>query len=237
MGRAELPSASHPRVERGAVKLVLAEAELPDFDAFARALRAAHAQGRAAAVHCVTRTELAFAVAGFDAAGARPGDRIEHAAVAPPELASQLAGLGLTVVVQPHFVSERGDRYAVEVERADLPWLHRARGLEAAGIPLAAGTDAPFGAPDPWLSMRAAVRRRTEAGRSLGPDEALTPERALALFTSPARAPGGRPRRVEPGAAADLCLLDRPWRDARRTLDGRGVAAAFVAGDLVFRRA
>jgi predicted amidohydrolase YtcJ len=237
MGRAELPSASHPRVERGAVKLVLAEAELPDFDAFARALRAAHAQGRAAAVHCVTRTELAFAVAGFDAAGARPGDRIEHAAVAPPELASQLAGLGLTVVVQPHFVSERGDRYAVEVERADLPWLHRARGLEAAGIPLAAGTDAPFGAPDPWLSMRAAVRRRTEAGRSLGPDEALTPERALALFTAPARAPGGRPRRVEPGAAADLCLLDRPWRDARRTHDGRGGAAAFDAGDLVFRRA
>jgi predicted amidohydrolase YtcJ len=237
MGRPELPRASHPRVERGAVKLVLAEVELPDIDAFARAIRAAHAQGRAAAVHCVTRTELAFAVGGFRAAGALPGDRIEHAAVAPPELALQLARLGLTVVVQPHFVSERGDGYAVEVEAADLPWLHRARGLEAAGIPLGAGTDAPFGAPDPWLSMRAAVRRRTETGRSLGPDEALTPERALALFTSPARAPGAPPRRVEPGAAADLCLLDRPWLEARSTLDGGGVAAALVAGELVFRRA
>jgi predicted amidohydrolase YtcJ len=85
--------------------------------------------------------------------------------------------------------------------------------------------------------MRAAVRRRTETGRSLGPDEALTPERALALFTSPARAPGAPPRRVEPGAAADLCLLDRPWLEARSTLDGGGVAAALVAGELVFRRA
>jgi len=140
-------------------------------------------------------------------------------------------------VAQPHFVRERGDAYAVEVERADLPWLHRARGLEVAGVPLGAGTDAPFGAPDPWLSMRAAVERRTEAGARLGPDEALSPERALALFTSPARAPGAPPRRVEPGAAADLCLLDRPWVAARDALDGRHVAAALVAGEVVFRRA
>jgi predicted amidohydrolase YtcJ len=237
MGRLDLPPASHPRVARGAVKLVLAEASLPDFDAFARAIGAAHAQGRAAAIHCVTRAELAFAVGAFDAAGALPGDRIEHAAVAPPGLAEAIAAQGLTVVAQPNFVRERGDAYAVEVEPADLPWLHRARGLETAGIPLGAGTDAPFGAPDPWLSMRAAVLRRTEAGERFGPDEALSPERALALFTSPARAPGAPPRRVEPGATADLCLLDRPWREARSALDARCVAATLVAGEIVFRRA
>jgi len=237
MGRLDLPQASHPRVARGAVKLVLAEAELPDFDELAHAIRVAHAQGRAAAIHCVTRVELAFAVGAFDAAGALPGDRIEHAAVAPPELALRIAALGLTVVAQPNFVRERGDAYAVEVEPADLPWLHRARGLEAAGIPLGAGTDAPFGAPDPWLSMRAAVLRRTETGARLGADEALLPERALALFTSPAGAPGAPPRRVEPGATADLCLLDRPWREARSALDGSCVAAALVEGEIVFRRA
>ncbi len=237
MGRSDLPAASHPRVVRGALKLVLAEVELPDFDRFADAIRAAHAQGRAAAIHCVTRAELAFAVGAFDAAGARPGDRIEHAAVAPPDLALRIAALGLTVVAQPHFVRERGEVYAVEVEPADLPWLHRARGLEAAGVPLGAGTDAPFGAPDPWLSMQAAVERRTEAGALLGPDERLSPERALALFTSPAQAPGAAPRRVAPGGPADLCLLDRPWRAARDALDGRHVAAALVAGKIVFRRA
>ena len=236
MGRSDLPLPSHPRVARGPRKLVLAEGELPDFDAFAGAIRAAHAAGRAAAVHCVTRAELAFAVGAFDAAGARPGDRIEHAAVAPPDLALRIAAQGLTVVAQPHFVRERGDAYAVEVERADLAWLHRARGLELGGVALGAGTDAPFGAPDPWLSMRAAVERRTEAGERLGPGEALSPERALALFTSPALAPGAPPRRVEPGAVADLCLIDRPWAAARDALDARFVAAALVAGELVFRR-
>ena len=236
MGRSDLPLPSHPRVARGPRKLVLAEGGLPDFDGFAGEIRAAHVAGRAAAVHCVTRAELAFAVGAFDAAGALPGDRIEHAAVAPPDLALRIAALGLSVVAQPHFVRERGDAYAVEVEPADLAWLHRARGLELDGVALGAGTDAPFGAPDPWLSMRAAVERRTEAGARLGPDEALSPERALALFTSPARAPGGPPRRVEPGAAADLCLLDRPWAAARNALDARCVAAALVAGELVFQR-
>jgi predicted amidohydrolase YtcJ len=236
LGRPDLPRPSHPRVARGAVKLVLAEAALPGFEACAQAIRAAHAAGRAVAVHCVTRAELAFAVGAFDAAGARAGDRIEHAAVAPPELVLRVAALGLTVVAQPHFVHERGDAYAVEVEPADLAWLHRCRGLEAAGVPLAAGTDAPFGAPDPWRAMRAAVERRTESGTRLGAQEALSPERALALFTSPPEAPGGAPRRVAPGAAADLCLLDRPWAEARAELDGKGVAATLVAGRVVFRR-
>jgi hypothetical protein len=38
----------------------------------------------------------------------------------------------------------------------------------------------------------------------------VTPRRALDLFLSGPQAPGGPPRRVVPGAAADLCLLDRP---------------------------
>lgn len=236
LGGPDLPLPTQPRVERGAVKLVLAEAELPDFDGFAAAIRAAHAAGRAAAVHCATRAELAFAVGAFDAAGARPGDRIEHAAVAPPDLAARVAALGLTVVVQPHFVRERGDAYRVEVEPADLPWLHRAGGLERAGIALAAGSDAPFGDPDPWRSMQSAVIRRTESGAPLGPDEALSPERALRLFTSAAGDPGGAPRRVAPGEPADLCLLDRPWAEARKRLEAGLVAATLVAGRVVFRR-
>jgi predicted amidohydrolase YtcJ len=236
MGGHDLPKPSHPRVARGPVKLVLAEAALPDFDATSAAIRAAHAAGRAAAIHCVTRAELAFAVGAFDAAGARPGDRIEHAAVAPPELVARIAALGLTVVAQPHFVSERGDAYAAEVDPADLRWLHRARGFDAAGVPLGAGTDAPFGAADPWRSMRAAVERRCESGAVLGAEEAVSPERALALFSSPADAPGAAPRTLAAGAPADLCLLDRPWSEARRALDSSAVAATLVAGSVVYRR-
>jgi predicted amidohydrolase YtcJ len=217
----------------GPTKLLLDERALPPPDAFAARVREAHGGGRSVAVHCTTRTELVFALAAFEAAGVRAGDRIEHAAVAPPELVAWLARLGLAVVVQPGFLRTRGDDYLREVEARDRPWLHRCAGFDAAGVPLGAGSDAPFGAPDPWLAMQAAVDRRTEASATLGPGEALAPERALALFTTPPGSPGGAPRRVAPGARADLCLLDRPWAKARDLLDSRAVAATIAGGRLL----
>lgn len=233
MGSAELPDSGHPRVHSGALKLYLRESDLPPFEAFCRAL--ASRGERPVAIHCVTRTELVFALSAL-AEHVRPGDRIEHAAVAPPELVAQIAELGVAVVVQPNFVHERGDAYLVEVAAEDRPWLHRCRGFLEAGVPLAAGTDAPFGHPDPWRAMRAAVLRRSASGRSLAGCERLAPEQALALFLSPACAPGSAPRRVARGAPADLCLLDRPWADARAGLSSACVAATFAGGRLVFAR-
>lgn len=182
----------------------------------------------------MTRLQLALALAALDAGGgALPGDRIEHAAVLPPDLARPVADAGLTVVTQPHFLAERGDAYLRDVEPDDLPWLYRCAGLLAAGIPLAAGTDAPFGGADPWASMRAAVRRRAPSGQVMGPDEALSPARALALYLGDPADPGGPPRRVVPGAPADLCLLAQPTRAVLADLDPGPAVLTLVAGAVV----
>jgi predicted amidohydrolase YtcJ len=236
MGARELPISRCASVERGALKLVLSERELPDLDALRSWIELAHAEGRAVAVHCVTRVELVLAASALAAAGARPGDRIEHAAVAPPDVVRLLAALPVTVVTQPHFIRERGDAYAVDVDERDRPWLYRGRGFLRAGLRLGAGTDAPFGDPDPWLAMRAACERRTASGLVLGPDERLTPERALALFSTRPHAPGELPRRIEAGARADLCLLDRPWSHARLELSSELVAATVAGGALIWVR-
>lgn len=236
MGRPDLPLSPRADVVRGAVKVVLHEGDLPSFDELQRWIEEAHAQGRPVAFHCVTRAELVLAATALAAAGARGDDRIEHAAVAPPDALALLAGLPLTVVTQPHFIRERGDAYAREVDAADRPWLYRCRGFLDASVPLGGGTDAPFGDPDPWSAMRAAVDRRTVAGLRLGAQESLTPERALALFTTSPEAPGGRPRRIGPGCVADLCLLDRPWSRARDRLSSGCVAATWRDGALCWQR-
>jgi predicted amidohydrolase YtcJ len=232
MGRADLPEPDRdaPRLARGALKRKLAETALPRFEDLVAEIADAHARGRAVAIHCVTRTELVFASAAFAAAGARFGDRIEHAAVAPPDLLPSLAALHLTVVTQPGFVATRGDAYRRDVPVHEHPYLYRCAGFVNAGIPLGGSTDAPYGDPDPWAAMRAAVDRIAPDGAPLGPDETLTPERALALFTSPADAPGAAPRRIEPGSPADLCLLDRPWSAARRQLESKHVVATWCDG-------
>jgi predicted amidohydrolase YtcJ len=235
MGTHALPVAEHPRVMRGHVKLVLDERELPELDALIASIERAHASARGVAIHCVTRAELVMAAVALAAAGCTDGDRIEHASVAPPELVALLASLPVAIVTQPNFIFERGDAYLQDVEPGDRPWLYRCRGFIDAGIALAAGTDAPFGEADPWATMRAAVDRRSAAGVSLGRDEALDPDEALALFTAPLQSPGQYTPAPGVGRTADLCLLDRPWSKARDTLDSDAVTATILDGSVIWR--
>jgi predicted amidohydrolase YtcJ len=221
---------------RGPEKLVLDERALPPPEVLAARIETAHRSGRPVAIHCVTRVELVMAAHALETAGALPADRIEHASLAPPELVAWLALLGVCVVTQPGFVYERGDHYLRDVAASERPWLYRCRGFDEARVPLGAGTDAPYAEPDPWRAMQAAVDRRTALGAELGSDEAVSPERALALFTTPHDAPGGSPRRLTVGAAADLVLLDRPWRAARDRLAREDVAATFGSGRVLWRR-
>ena len=233
MGSVALPTPAHRDVARGQVKLILDEAALPSFEALRAMIVDAHARARGVAIHCVGRAELALAAGALAEAGPRADDRLEHAAVAPPEIVELIATTGVSVVTQPHFIEERGDDYLREVEARDLPWLYRGRAWLAAGVRLAGGSDAPFGAPDPWRAIRAAVSRLTHAGVALGEAERLAPERALALFLGPLGDPGGAPRRVALGAPADLCLLDRSWRSAREELSSTCVRATWREGRLV----
>ncbi|MGH8540131.1 MAG: amidohydrolase [Stenotrophobium sp.] len=205
-------------IRRGAHKFHLHDAELPEFDALCAQIRGSHDAGRNVAFHCVTRTDLVFALGALQQAGSRAGDRIEHASVTPPDLMALIAELGLTVVTQPNFIAERGDAYLDEVAADDRPWLYRLRGFLDAGIPLAGSTDAPFGVPDPWAAMQAAVSRRSHSGRQIGEAEALTPEEAFTLFASTLETPDKPARRVEAGVSADLCLLSTPWQQARADL-------------------
>jgi predicted amidohydrolase YtcJ len=187
------------------------------------------------AIHCATEVELIYALAALEDAGVRAGDRIEHAAVTPDFAIAQLARLQLAVVAQPHFIHERGDTYLVTVDRDSQPNLYRLRAFLDAGVALAGGSDAPFGGYDPWAAMSAATLRRTERGAEIGAQEALTPEAALDLYLRAPAALAVR-RQVSLGARADLCLLDRPWREARTALTAAHVRATFIDGRQVFDR-
>lgn len=209
-GGPTLPATAAADLPRGPVKFVLDDARLPPIDEIVRQFRTARLAGRAIAVHCVTRTELVVALAAWDEVGTVAGDRIEHGAVIPVELIPGLRERGLVVVTQPSFVAERGDQYLADVDADDLPHLWRCGSLLGAGVGVAAGTDAPFGDPNPWLAVAAAADRTTPSGAVLGPDERIPAARALDLFLTPLDDPAGPPRRVEPGAAADLCVLTTP---------------------------
>ncbi|WP_395332728.1 amidohydrolase family protein [Novosphingobium sp. BL-8H] len=234
-GQLSLADAAQHGWQLGPAKLHLHEAALPDFDATCEWIAKAHAQGRGVAVHCVTEVELVFTLALFETAGPRTGDRIEHASIVPQELATRIAALGLWACVQPHFVHESGDRYLRDVDRHHHRDLYRLRTLQDAGVPLAGGSDAPYGSTDPWQAMSAAVLRRTATGMAFNSKEALSPEQALDLFLADPL-DLSRPRRIAVGESADLCLLDRPWATARTRLNSADVHATICSGQLIHQR-
>jgi predicted amidohydrolase YtcJ len=221
---------------RGATKIHLREAVLPPLDETAARIAHSHAATWPVAMHCVTLAELMFTLAAFQDAGTIAGDRIEHAGVTPADAIPLIAEMGLTVVTQPNFIAERGDAYLRDVDPADHAALYRLRAFLDAGIPLGGGTDAPFGGADPWAAMAAAVSRRSASGHVIGAGEALTPEQALALFLGHPQSPGGPARTIRTGADADLCLIDRPWDEARQDLGAVGVTTTFKSGQIVWRR-
>jgi len=219
-------------VTLGPVKIHLHEAHLPGLDELVSIFRDAHAQGRSVAVHCVTESELVLTIAALQSDGLA-GDRIEHASVAPDWVIADIARLEAFVVVQPNFVSERGDSYLSEVAREDWPNLYRLKSFLSAGIVLAGGTDTPFGAADPWKAMAGAVTRRTASGQAFARDEALTPEEALALFLADPH-DLRRMRKVEAQTTADLCLLTQNWRELRRDLSAAQVRTTIMRGEIVY---
>lgn len=236
MGDASLQAcASVPCLQRGAFKVHLHENDLPDLEAMCAAIAASHAASRPVAVHCVTLVELIFTLNAFAAAGILLGDRIEHAAIAPPDVLELIAQLKLIVVTQPNFISERGDAYRRDVDAVDQPWLYRLRGFLDAGIAVAAGTDAPYGALNPWAAMQAAVTRCTASGFVMAADEALAPEQALELFLGNPLHPGAGLNCIEVGAQATLCILDCAWQRAREDLSKVNVNATLLRGTLIWQ--
>ena len=224
MGGMELNGLESP--ELGALKLHYHDHDLPALDVLIAEIAAAHAAGRAVAAHCVTRAELWLTLAALEAAGVRAGDRIEHAAVADMSAVEAMSCLNVSVVTQPRFITERAAAYRQDVELCDRPHLWPLRRFLDAGLNVAISSDAPFASANPWQVMAAAVNRPED----FSPQEAITPEQALALYTRPANAVATPSRRIEVGAPADMCLLDRSWVLARQDVSKVSVRATWVQG-------
>ena len=202
---------TEPRITTGPYKIVVADSGLPDLDDLTERIRAAHDAGRAVAVHCVTREALILTLAALDDAGPTGADRVEHAAIVPPDLIDDLVRLRVTVVTQPGFLADRGHDYLRDVDPSDRENLYRCASLIEAGVPVALSSDAPYGPLDPAAIIDAAVTRRVPGGQIAGPSERLTAAEAVGLLRTPVN-----------GSPADFVIRD-----------GSGATLAVVAGEMV----
>lgn len=217
-----------PGYQLGPLKLLIDERDPPQLDALAVRIRWARSAGRAVAAHCVTEAELALYLAALElAGGAMAGDRIEHGGMIPSAFLPEIVAAGLTVVTNPAFIHDRGERYRASVPEAQWGELYPAASLVRAGIALRAGSDAPYADVDPWLGMRSARDRLTSAGAVVGADERLDPEAALRLYCR---------GEIAPGAPADLILCSGSLAELLADLSAQRLRLTLIGGEAAFSR-
>lgn len=180
------------------------------------------------AVHRVLRLLLAHA------ALAR-APRVEHASVLPPTLFPLLDRVRPVLVVQPAFIrsdSWLNERLGPSRARWTYPW----RTVLERGHALAGSSDSPYDSPDPWYGMAAAAAPRDATAPSPGGDvETIDLAQAFALYTSGGalaldeRSLGS----LEPGAHADLAVLDSPDLEGAVRSVGSPVRSTWLGGEVV----
>ncbi len=176
----------------------------------------AHRMGVPVAIHAVEPSALVSALHAIRLAQVRLPrpeirHRIEHCALCPEGCIDELVELHVAVVTQPAFLWYHGPRYLAEIEPEQQSWLYRVKRLLDRGVPVAGSSDAPIVPPRPLEGVCAAVTRRTSDGRTIGPDERVSVEEALWLFTQGAAWACGFESQlgsITQGKLADLVILE-----------------------------
>lgn len=223
-------------LSNGHRKIILDDYRLPDFESFTATIKKAYRQGRPVAIHAVSKVEIVFALAALREFRETAKDRLEHGTQLTADLIPLIEDLDVEIVPNPNFIFERGDQYIRDHSPSELAAFYPIRTLLERGMRCSFGTDAPFGAPDPWLAMRAAVTRQTRHGEYVAHAEQISPEEALSGFLPAHRRMHASGCILQVGDEASLVVLNHPWSKARSRLLCEDVVLTVRQGEVTYAR-
>src|SRR5271157_1938117 len=138
--------------------------------------------------------------------------RIVHAGISTPSVQKRLRELNVLVDGNPPFVYWIGSWFA-KYGPERVRWCYPAKSYIENGIIEAAGSDVPVTPLSPWWGIWAAVvRRDLQTSQLLAPEERISVEQALTLYTRNGAYAGfeeDRKGSLEPGKLADFIVVDR----------------------------
>ncbi len=152
------------------------------------AVKTYDAQGYQIAIHAQGDEGIADTLDAFEAVlGSRSANprrhRIEHGGCLYPDLLDRAATLNIPIAVQPVFFSELGDGFVEAFGVDTAHQLYPFKSMLNAGMSIGGSSDCPVSNLDPRLGLRDAIMRQTPSGIKLGPQEALTADEALRMYT------------------------------------------------------
>ncbi len=202
----------------GGVKIILHETTgrlSPSEEELNERVLRIHKAGFQAVLHAVEESTIEAACGAIEHALKhlpRPDHRhrIEHCSVCPPSLAKRIASLGITVVTQPPFIYYNGSRYLETVPGPQLKHVYPFGTLVREGVHVAGSSDGPIVPPNPMFGVYAAASRKTDRDEEVLPEEKVTPEKALRMYTTEAARAGFDEMAkgsIGPGKLADVVVL------------------------------
>ena len=181
-------------------------------------IRAAHSRRMDVAVHAIgdlALQKVCGAVERVQREDPWPQARhgVVHAQTTTPALLERMKSLNLQAYIQPIFIDADMNIIEERVGERHAKDCYNWKSMEDLGIRVSGGSDCPVEPFDVLDNMRSAITRKNRAGtRTYLPEQALSVEQAVRLFTSDAAWPS-RDEAVrgtlEPGKLADLVVLDR----------------------------
>lgn len=232
------------KLEIGPIKIVMeSNPELvPTTEELANIALEAAKQKIPLAIHVVTPEMVCAALDAIRSAKEKVpnqmSNRLEHLSLCPEGFFADMEELNLTVVTNPSFLYEHGDRYLQDVEVHEQEWLYPMKGLLQNGIPLAAGSDAPVATVNPWIGMVSACTRFTKSGQVISSIEQLNRLEALELYTTnAAKAMGWETRcgMLRPEYDANFILLKtNPLTCSLDELKDIHISQTWIHGKLVY---
>ena len=205
-----------------------------------------HRAGRQILIHCNGDAAIDLALDAFAAVlPPRPHcyrHRIEHAQMATRAQLHRMATLGVLPSFFVGHVHHYGDRHHdlyLGPERGSR--ISPVQEAVEAGLLFSLHSDAPVTPLDPLHSIRVAVERKTQGGRTLGPTQRVRAEAAFLAYTRWAAYLGLREQStgsLDPGRLADFTVLDGNPLDWRSEGDNSPVQvlSTWVGGEERFRR-
>lgn len=172
-----------------------------------------HRAGLQACIHSNGDREIDMVLTAFERAQSafpRPDarHRIEHCSVVNARIVRRIAD-GHVVPVLHAYLWEHGDKHEAYGEKR-WEWMHAARSMLDAGIPVASHSDAPVSEANPLLRIQEMVTRTSAEGRVYGPTQRITPAEALRVWTlhgAYALHRDAERGSITPGKVADFVVL------------------------------
>ncbi|WP_328855251.1 amidohydrolase [Microbispora hainanensis] len=211
-------------------------------DRLAELVGAAHRAGWAVGTHVVGDAAIDLALDVYEATRHRglPPDVLIHASLIQHDQIARARALGVQAAAQIPFLWRNRAAIAGHLgdarTEAAVPLRDLVDGLGLDGV--AAGTDYPINALDPFQNIYAMTTRRDAAGDVVGGAQAVTRTEALRLYTTSGAAHTGEQGvkgRLTAGALADLVVLDAdPLTASDDELRAIEVLMTVVDGQIVY---